>query len=133
MSGRLTSRFPLRTLLIMSCIFLAAGLAILSLVPASYGYLGMVFPFVLFAAGVGHGFTLLNTAGVAAIPPERSGQATGMIYVFRFAGGAIGVSAASALHSALFQRQLVFSLSETPLSFPLQKLLEQPGAAERIG
>src|SRR5205823_12696590 len=51
MSGRLTSRFPLRTLLIMSCIFLAAGLAILSLVPASYGYIGMVFPFLLVAAG----------------------------------------------------------------------------------
>jgi hypothetical protein len=55
-----------------------------------------------------------------------------MIYMFRFAGGAIGVSAASALHSALFHRQLVFRLSETPLSFAQQKLLEQPGAAERI-
>src|SRR6266550_6969580 len=70
--------------------------------------------------------------GLAAISAERSGQATGMIYMFRFAGGAIGVSAASALHSALFRRQLVFRLSETPLSFAQQKLLEQPGAAERI-
>jgi len=93
----------------------------------------MVFPFLLIAAGVGPGFTLLNTAGLAAISAERSGQATGMIYMFRFAGGAIGVSAASVLHSALFHRQLVFRLSETPLSFAQQKLLEQPGAAERIG
>jgi hypothetical protein len=92
----------------------------------------MVFPFLLVAAGVGPGFTLLNTAGLAAISAERSGQATGMIYMFRFAGGAIGVSAASALHSALFRHQLVFRLSETPLSFAHQKLLEQPGAAERI-
>src|SRR5213592_892902 len=53
--------------------------------------------------------------------------------MFRFAGGAIGVSAASALHSALFHRQLVFRLSKTSLSFAQQKLLEQPGAAERIG
>ena len=53
--------------------------------------------------------------------------------MFRFAGGAIGVTAASALHSALFHRQLVSRLSETPLSFAQQKLLEQPGAAERIG
>jgi EmrB/QacA subfamily drug resistance transporter len=132
-SGRLTNRFPLPTLLIVSCVFLASGLTILSFVPASYGYIGMVFPFLLIAAGVGPGFTLLNTAGLAAIPSERSGQATGMIYMFRFAGGAIGVSAASALHSALFHRQLVFRLSETPLSFAQQKLLEQPGAAERIG
>jgi hypothetical protein len=93
----------------------------------------MVFPFLLVAAGVGPGFTLLNTAGLAAIPSERSGQATGMIYMFRFAGGAIGVAAASALHSALFHRQLVFRLSETPLSLAQQKVLEQPGAAERIG
>src|SRR5207237_4282049 len=93
---------------------------------------GMVLPFLLIAAGVGPGFTLLNTAGLAAISAERSGQATGMIYMFRFAGGAIGVSAASALHNALFRRQLVFRLSETPLSFAQQKLLEQPGAAERI-
>jgi hypothetical protein len=92
----------------------------------------MVLPFLLVAAGVGPGFTLLNTAGLSAISAERSGQATGMIYMFRFAGGAIGVSGASALHSALFHRQLVFRLSETPLSVALQKLLEQPGAAERI-
>ena len=132
MSGRLTSRFPLPTLLIMSCVSLASGLAILSFMPASYGYVGMVLPFLLVAAGVGPGFTLLNTAGLAAISAERSGQATGMIYMFRFAGGAIGVAAASALHSAIFRRQLVFRLSETPLSFAQQKLLEQPGAAERI-
>jgi EmrB/QacA subfamily drug resistance transporter len=132
MSGRLTSRFPLTTLLIISCVSLTSGLAILSFMPASYGYVGMVLPFLLIAAGVGPGFTLLNTAGLAAISAERSGQATGMIYMFRFAGGAIGVSAASALHSALFRRQLVFRLSETPLSFAQQKLLEQPGAAERI-
>jgi EmrB/QacA subfamily drug resistance transporter len=131
MSGRLTSRFPLPTLLIMSCVSLASGLAILSFMPAS-GYVGMVFPFLLVAAGVGPGFTLLNTAGLAAISAERSGQATGMIYMFRFAGGAIGVSAASALHSAIFRHQLVFRLSETPLSFAQQKLLERPGAAERI-
>jgi len=132
MSGRLTSRFPLTTLLIISCVSLASGLAILSFMPASYGYIGMVLPFLLIAAGVGPGFTLLNTAGLAAISAERSGQATGMIYMFRFAGGAIGVSAASALHSAIFRHQLVFRLSETPLSFAQQKLLEQPGAAERI-
>jgi EmrB/QacA subfamily drug resistance transporter len=132
MSGRLTSRFSLTTLLIVSCVSLASGLAILSFMPASYGYVGMVLPFLLIAAGVGPGFTLLNTAGLAAISAERSGQATGMIYMFRFAGGAIGVSAASALHSAIFRHQLVFRLSETPLSFAQQKLLEQPGAAERI-
>ena len=132
-SGRLTSRFSLPAMLIVSCIFLALGLALLSWVPASSGYPGMVLPFLLVAAGVGPGFTLLNTAGLAAISAERSGQATGMIYMFRFAGGAIGVAAASALHGALFQRQLVVRLSATPLSFAQQKILEQPGAAERIG
>ena len=132
MSGRLTGRFPLRTLLIVSCISLAVGLATLSFMPASYGYKGMVLPFLLVAAGVGPGFTLLNTVGLAAISAERSGQATGMIYMFRFGGGAIGVAAASALHSAIFRRQLAFRLSETPLSLAQQKLLEQPGAAERI-
>jgi len=133
LSGRLTTQFSLATLLITSCIFLAVGLAALSWVSPAYGYGGMVFPFLLVAAGVGPGFTLLNTAGLAAIPSERSGQGTGMIYMFRFAGGAIGVAAASALHYAFFHRQLVFRLSETPLSLAQQKVLEQPGAAERIG
>jgi hypothetical protein len=122
----------LRTMLIVSCISLAVGLATLSFMPASYGYMGMVLPFLLVAAGVGPGFTLLNTVGLAAISLERSGQATGMIYMFRFGGGAIGVAAASALHSAIFRQQLAFRLSETPLSLAQQKLLEQPGAAERI-
>ena len=132
-SGRLTSRFSLSALLILSSVFLGSGLAILSFVPASSGYMGMVFPFLLVAAGAGPGFTLLNTAGLAAVPLQRSGQATGMIYMFRFGGGAIGVTAASALHSALFHRHLVFRLSGTPLSTGQQKLLEQPGAADRIG
>src|SRR2546421_1484048 len=106
MSGRLTSRFQLPTLLIVTCVSMALGLAILSFVPVSYGYRGMVIPFLLIAAGAGPGFTLLNTVGVAA---------------------------ASELHGAFFQRHLAFRLSETPLSFAQQKLLEQPGAAERIG
>jgi carbon starvation protein CstA len=93
----------------------------------------MVFPFLLVAAGAGPGFTLLNTAGLAAVSSERSGQAAGIIYMFRFGGGTIGIAAASALHAMLFHRQLVFRLAETPLSLTQQKLLEQPGAAERIG
>jgi hypothetical protein len=109
------------------------GLAILSFVPVSYGYSGMVIPFLLIAAGAGPGFTLLNTVGLASVSPERFGQATGMIYMFRFGGGAIGVAAASELHGAFFQGHLAFRLSETPLSFAQQKLLEQPGAVERIG
>ena len=132
-SGRLTKRFQLATLLIVSCAFMAVGLAVLSFVPASYGYAGMVFPFLFIAASAGPGFTLLNTAGLDAVPPERSGQATGMIYMFRFGGGAIGVAAASALHSALFHSHLVSRLSAARLSIAQQKLLEQPGAAERIG
>jgi hypothetical protein len=56
-----------------------------------------------------------------------------MIYMFRFGGGAIGVAAASALHSALFHSHLVSRLSAARLSIAQQKLLEQPGASERIG
>lgn len=131
LSGRLTKRFSLATLLIATCCSMALGLAMLSFVPAAYGYL--VFPFLLVAAGAGPGFTLLNTAGLAAVPAQRSGQATGMIYMFRFGGGAIGVAAASALHGALFRLHLGPRLSETSLSLAQQKLLEQPGAVERIG
>jgi DHA2 family methylenomycin A resistance protein-like MFS transporter len=131
MAGRLTSQFPLTSLLIASCVSMALGLAILSFV-ASYGYLGMLFPCLLIAAGAGPGFTLLNTAGLAAVPSERSGQATGIIYMFRFGGGAIGVAVASTLHGVFFHSQLVARLSETPLSVAQQKVLEQPGAIERL-
>ena len=132
MAGRLTSRFQLKDLLITSCASMVLGLAILSFLPASYGYLGMVFPFLLVAGGAGPGFTLLNTAGLAAVPSERSGQAAGIIYMFRFGGGAIGIAVASALHGAFFQSQLMARLSETPVPGALQKLLEQPGAVDRL-
>ena len=131
-AGRLTSRFQLTNLLITSCASMALGLMILSFLPASYGYLAMVFPFILVAAGAGPGFTLLNTAGLAAVPPERSGQAAGIIYMFRFGGGATGIAVASALHGAFFNSQLVTRLSETTVSAAQQKLLEQPGAVERL-
>ena len=132
MAGRLTSRFQLKDLLITSCASMVLGLAILSFLPASYGYLGMVFPFLLVAGGAGPGFTLLNTAGLAAVPSERSGQAAGIIYMFRFGGGAIGIAVASALHGAFFQSQLMARLSKTPVPGALQKLLEQPGAVARL-
>jgi EmrB/QacA subfamily drug resistance transporter len=132
MAGRLTSRFQLTNLLITSCVSMAMGLVILSFLPASYGYVGMVLPFLLVAAGAGPGFTLLNTAGLAAVPPQRSGQAAGIMYMFRFGGGAIGIAVASALHGAFFNSQLVARLSETPVSAAQQKLLEQPGAVERL-
>jgi EmrB/QacA subfamily drug resistance transporter len=134
MSGRLTRRLNVATILVVSCIFLAVGLALLSFVPPSDGYGGLVLPFLLIAAGAGPGFTLLNTAGLGAVPAERSGQASGMIYMFRLGGGAIGVSAASALHGAFFTKHLTFAVSQNSLHLSLvqQKLLEQPGASQRV-
>jgi len=52
--------------------------------------------------------------------------------MFRFGGGAIGVAVASTLHGAFFHGQLVARLSETPVPAALQKLLEQPGAIQRL-
>jgi hypothetical protein len=52
--------------------------------------------------------------------------------MFRFGGGAIGVVVASTLHGAFFQGELVTRLSETPLPSALRKILEQPGAIERL-
>lgn len=132
MAGRLTRRFQLTNLLITSCVSMALGLASLSFLPASYGYVGMVFPLLLVAAGAGPGFTLLNTAGLAAVPSERSGQAAGIIYMFRFGGGAIGVAVASALHGVFFRSQLAARLSAAPVPVAQQKLLEQPGALDRL-
>ena len=99
---------------------------------AFYGYSERAFPFLLVAAGAGPRFTLLNMAGLAAVPAQRPGQATGMIYMFRFGGGAIGV-AASVLHGALFESFLIPRLSKYSLSSAQLGFLEQPGAAERIG
>src|SRR3989440_8565713 len=107
MSGRLTSRFPLTTLLIISCVSLASGLAILSFMPASYGYVGMVLPFLLIAAGVGPGFTLLNTAGLAAISAERSGQLRGRSTWFRLPEARLGWSTAGHFTAPSFPNQSV--------------------------
>ena len=117
---------------IASCVSMALELATLSFLPGSYGYIEMVFPFLLVAIGAGPGFTLLNTAGLAAVPQERSGQAAGIIYMFRFGGGAIGVAVAATLHGAFFHRELVTRLSETPVPAALRTVLEQPGAIQRL-
>jgi hypothetical protein len=52
--------------------------------------------------------------------------------MFRFGGGAIGVAVASVLHGAFFNSHFIARLSETPLSAAQQRLLEQPGAVERL-
>jgi len=136
MSGRLTKTvFQLAALLIVSCAFMVVGLAApfvhcqRLMVTGGDG----VAVFLFISPPVpGPGLLSAKTQPASTrVPPERSGQATGMIYMFRFCGGAIGVAAASCASQRSLSRS--FSSLDCPqprLSIAQQKLMEQPGAAE---
>ena len=94
-TGRITARFGPRPPMITGLLVGAAGLAALPLLP--YGYAGIV-PAML---GLGVGMGLLTaavvTAAMAALPPGRSGLASGVNNTARQAAGAIGVALAGAV------------------------------------
>lgn len=83
----------LRGTLVPGLLVLAAGLAWLSRVPADGTFLlDLLGPTVLIGGGLGLAFVPLTALGVAGVPAERSGVASGLINTTRQVGGALGLS-----------------------------------------
>lgn len=97
-TGRITARLGPRPPMIAGLLVGAAGLLALPLMPA--GYAGLV-PSML---GIGIGMGLLTaavvTAAMSAVPPDRSGLASGVNNTARQAAGAIGVAVFGAVAGA---------------------------------
>jgi len=83
----------LRRTLVPGLLTLAAGLALLARAPEDGTFLvDLPGPTVLVGAGLGLAFVPLTALGVAGVPGERAGVASGLITTTRQVGGALGLA-----------------------------------------
>ncbi|MBE3010825.1 MFS transporter [Microbispora sp. NEAU-D428] len=83
----------LRRTLVPGLLMLAAGLAWLARAPEDGTFLvDLLGPTVLVGAGLGLAFVPLTALGVAGVPGERAGVASGLITTTRQVGGALGLA-----------------------------------------
>lgn len=91
-TGRITARFGPRPPMIAGLLVGAAGLVSLPLMPSGAGYAGLVPPMLGIGVGMGLLTAAVVTAAMSAVPPDRSGLASGVNNTARQAAGAIGVA-----------------------------------------
>jgi MFS family permease len=112
-SGKVDQLIGLRRALAAGMLWLALAFALLALIePASGSVLVLC---GLLAAGVGQGlaYNLSTTAGMAPIPPEKAGVASGVLNTIRMVGLAVGVALTGVLVRALEYDRLTELLSAT--------------------
>jgi MFS family permease len=110
-AGRLTDRFGARPMSIAGLAAIAAGCAILAMLPATLGIAGYVAPLVVITAGYALFQTANNTAVMTDVPVERRGVMSGLINLARNLGlitgaslmGAVFAQAAGAIDVAAAQ------------------------------
>lgn len=93
LSSRLIGRFGHRRMLLVGLPLIAAGLLLLARVPHDAGYVVDVLPaMLLIGAGFGSALPAVMATGMADVPPEDSGTASGLFNTVLQFGGAIGLS-----------------------------------------
>lgn len=96
-AGRFYNSLGPRKLLSAGHILTVLGAIWVALMPASWGYAGVVPPMVLIGVGCGMIFGPAGTAAINAADPKRAGLAGGLSFMFHLGLGAIGVAGATAL------------------------------------
>lgn len=93
LSARLTARVGERAVLVAGLAFVAAGLALLTCLPAHADYLPDVLPAgLLIAVGFGLAYPALDGIAVGAAPARDAGVASGLFNTTQQVGGALGLA-----------------------------------------
>jgi MFS family permease len=92
----LVSRFGLRPVLTSGLLLIAAGMALLTQLPADGHYFWDLFPAFL-VSGIGMAFTFvpMTIAGLTGVSGADAGVASGLLNTSRQIGGAVGLAAVS--------------------------------------
>lgn len=90
--GRLTARVGPRPPMLAGAVVAAAGQLCTFLVPTTWSYLRLLPALAALGVGIALFTTAVVTAAIRAVPPERSGLASGMNNTARQAGTALGVA-----------------------------------------
>jgi predicted MFS family arabinose efflux permease len=92
-AARLLGRFPAVPLAVAGMLPVIAGMAWLSRISPTTGYVpGVLGPMILFGAGAGLAFVPLTTSALAGVRNEDAGAASSMVNVTQQMGGAVGLA-----------------------------------------
>lgn len=100
LAGRLTARVPLRRLLAVALVGVAAGLVLCTAAGPGDPWTALLPGFVVLGLSVGVLSPALAAAMIAALPVARAGLATGVGNAFRQTGIAVGVALLGAVFAA---------------------------------
>jgi EmrB/QacA subfamily drug resistance transporter len=101
LAGRLISRFGVRALMTVGMLCGLAGLTILTQITKDSGYLLVLPGFVLFGIALGFVYAPMSTAAMAAMPPQKSGIASGVLAMNRVLAGAVALAVTGAVFQDL--------------------------------
>lgn len=104
-AGRLTERFGARWSILFGLVLVIVSLGLQSTVGPRDGPSSLVFPLLVMGVGAAFVFTPAAHAAMRALPPRRSGVASGYLVMARQMGSVFGIAALGAVFAA-FERSL---------------------------
>jgi EmrB/QacA subfamily drug resistance transporter len=90
---RLVPKYGVKSLTVIGVTITTLGMVWLSFISEGTNYwTGILGPMILFGIGMGVPFVTLTLLSLAAVPPQDSGAASGLVNVMQQLGGALGLS-----------------------------------------
>jgi EmrB/QacA subfamily drug resistance transporter len=98
--GHLNNRFGPRIVMTAGMACMGAGAILLALIGDGTGLVAIELELIVVGIGLGLNTAPVNGVAVAALPPERSGTASGLVNTARMVGATLGVAILGALFAA---------------------------------
>ncbi|MEV4254311.1 MFS transporter, partial [Spirillospora sp. NPDC049652] len=131
LTGLLGRRLSQRALLVLTLLLVAAGTALLALVPGGAGAGALAAPLLLIGAGFGISLAIMDGAAISAVEPERAGMAAGVFNTARISGEVVAVAVLGALLTTFTRAGLAGRYGESAASAATSRLLQGDGTPPR--
>jgi DHA2 family methylenomycin A resistance protein-like MFS transporter len=102
-SGALMTRFGARLMLVCGMSFMGSGLLLLAAVVEAANLWTVEAALIIIGIGLGLNTGPVNAVAVSAVPPARSGTASGLLNTARMVGATFGIAALGAIYAAHLQ------------------------------
>jgi EmrB/QacA subfamily drug resistance transporter len=125
-SGRLADRIGARLPVAAGLVLLAVGCFLLYyLTDVTTTFSGLWWPTLVAGLGVGMTFSSPSAAGLKSVPPEQSGEASGILNIFRYVGAVLIVALGTLVFSGIGLAELNNRLDAAGVSAPEEEHLDQ--------